>query len=85
MSATPSVSQTRPSTSRPSSTPTTASQHREKGRTHGLELILFLLEQSRLTLFAIPIVIGLLAVGLSGSWIAFFLTLAWWRFRRRDY
>jgi hypothetical protein len=48
-----------------------ASIHDEKGRTHGLSLIFFLLERSKLTLLAIPTVFAAIvwAIGV-GLWSA---------------
>ena len=53
-----------------------STQNDERGRGHGLTLILFLLQQSRWTLVAIPVVIATLAAGLAGwHWAVFVATL----------
>ena len=58
----------------------TASQHSVTGRSHGMPFIFWLLEQSRITLLAIPTVIAALAAGAvllaSGTWIAAAITFA---------
>ena len=58
------------------SAPRPASQHDEKGRTHGLPFVFWLLEQSRLTLLGIPTAIAGLCTALFGGGIATFV-LAW--------
>jgi cyclopropane fatty-acyl-phospholipid synthase-like methyltransferase len=53
-------------------TPQIASVHDEKGRTHGLEFIFWLIEQPIALLLAIPTVIALLAMALiGGGWLTF--------------
>jgi cyclopropane fatty-acyl-phospholipid synthase-like methyltransferase len=50
-------------------------QNNERGRSHGLSLILYLLERSRWTLLAIPTVIAALVTALAGGhWLVFVLT-----------
>jgi len=53
-----------------------ASNHSEKGATHGLPLIFWLLEQRLVTLLAIPTIIAVLAtLALGGAWVTF--AVAW--------
>src|SRR5687767_9645113 len=53
-----------------------ASAHAEKGRTHGLSLIFWALEQGRPTLLGIPTLFASLVVLLAGGGVATFV-LAW--------
>jgi hypothetical protein len=58
------IATTAPIATRPSS------QHNESGRTHGLELILWALEQNLLVLLAAPTLVALVAFLVSGgNWI----------------
>ncbi|MGD8859089.1 MAG: cyclopropane-fatty-acyl-phospholipid synthase family protein [Myxococcales bacterium] len=53
-----------------------ASKHEERGRTHGLPFIFWLMEQSKLTLLLFPTVVAAIAAAIAdGSWLAF--VLAW--------
>ena len=50
-----------------------ASRHAERGATHGLSFIFFLLEQHTLTLLAIPFAIAGIVLLITWSWLAFVL------------
>lgn len=59
-----------------SAVPPRASEHRERGRSHGMPFIFWLLEQRVATLLAVPTVVALVALWASG-WVWWVAPLAW--------